>query len=118
MSRLCKALKNKIELSYLFRKKRIIPILFLFFTFFTNYSKAQSRLYLSNDDHTDYMWAANETAYDSAFVQMIDAWIANNNATNGNSPDYQTKFNCDGSYWAWAYEKSRTLLNFKLLLTR
>ncbi len=118
MSRLCKALKNKIELRYLFRKKRIIPILFLFITFFANYSKAQSRLYLSNDDHTDYMWAANETAYDSAFAQMIDAWIANNNATNGNSPDYQTKFNCDGSYWAWAYEKSRTPAQFQTFINQ
>jgi len=64
------------------------------------------------------MWSADEITYDSAFVQMIDAWIANNNATNANPPDYQTKFNCDGSYWAWAYEKSRTPAQFQTFINQ
>jgi alpha-mannosidase len=59
------------------------------------------------------MWTANETTYDSAFVNMIDSWMANNNATNTNPPDYQTKFNCDGTYWAWVYEKYRTPVQFQ-----
>ncbi len=28
-------------------------------------------------------------------------------------PDYQTKFNCDGTYWAWAYEKKKTPAQFQ-----
>ncbi len=29
----------------------------------------QKRIYVSNDDHTDYMWSANETGYQTAFLQ-------------------------------------------------
>jgi alpha-mannosidase len=104
--------------NYPFRVSVNIAIFVLFFLLSSNVLLAQSRLYLSNDNHTDYMWSADEITYDSAFVQMIDAWIANNNATNANPPDYQTKFNCDGSYWAWAYEKSRTPAQFQTFINQ
>jgi alpha-mannosidase len=95
-------------------KKRFVPtILLVILNFYGSFSKAQSRLYLSNDNHTDYMWSADEPTYDTAFVNMIDAWMANNNATSNNLPDYQTKFNCDGTYWAWAYEKHKTAGQFQ-----
>ncbi len=35
----------------------------------------QKHLYLANDDHTDYMWTANEEKYDSAFVHMLDYYL-------------------------------------------
>jgi hypothetical protein len=31
--------------------------------------QAVKRLYIANDDHTDYMWAGNVQQYDSAFVK-------------------------------------------------
>ena len=84
---------------YKFLTKKILDaILILFFIFYINSIKSQSRLYISNDNHTDYMWSANVATYDSAFVNMLDAWMAINNTTNSQPPDYQTKFNCDGTY--------------------
>jgi alpha-mannosidase len=106
-------LKNNVALNYFIKKGVPLLSLCIFFCIYNNKIAAQSRLYLANDDHTDYMWTANETTYDSAFVNMIDSWMANNNATNTNPPDYQTKFNCDGTYWAWVYEKYRTPVQFQ-----
>ena len=96
--------------------KNLRSLLIVTFIFCYNCSHAQSRLYLANDNHTDYMWSADEATYDTAFVNMIDAWMANNNATSSNPPDYQTKFNCDGTYWAWAYEKKKTPAQFQLFM--
>ncbi len=109
---------RNILLKHFFRIGIRLPIFLIFFVFCNNLVNAQSRLYLSNDDHTDYIASADVITYDSAFVHMIDAWIANNNATNGNPPDYQTKFNCDGSYWAWVYEKCRTPDQFQTFINQ
>src|ERR1017187_8160435 len=94
-------LTKKMALIDRFKKSLSISIVLLFFSSYINIINAQSRLYLANDDHTDFMWTASDTAYETAFVTMIDAWMANNNASSTNPPDYQTKFDCDGSYWAW-----------------
>ncbi len=80
--------------------------------------RAQSRLYLSNDDHTDYMWAGDEITYDGAFITMLDSWMANNTLTSANPPDFQTKFNCDGTYWLWVYEKNKTAAEFQNLINQ
>src|SRR6185369_12990415 len=40
-----------------------------------NVSLAQRRYYLANDDHTDYMWSATDTAYRSAFGRMLDYYM-------------------------------------------
>src|SRR3977135_801995 len=117
MKSICKFLKNKIVLNYML-KKSLPAILLLFFIFYSDVLNAQSRLYLSNDDHTDYMFTADEAGYDTLFVNMIDAWMANNNATNTNPPDYQTKFNCDGTYWAWVYAKRKTPAQFQAFINQ
>ena len=102
--------------------RRIASLAAVFFTasflFSSQHGYAQSRMYLSNDDHTDYMWSASDSKYDTLFVNMIDAWMANNNATNGSPADYQTKFDCDGSYWAWAYSQHRTAAQFQNLMNQ
>ncbi len=69
---------------------------------------AQKRLYISNDDHTDYMWSANEAGYQTAILDMLDWWTAHNTATLVNAPDYQSKWNCDGSFWVSLYKKYST----------
>jgi len=104
--------------NYLLKKGLILSTLVFFFWFFSNGIQAQSRLYLANDDHTDYMWTASDTAYTTAFLNMIDAWMANNNATNGSAADYQTKFDCDGSYWAWVYQQNRTPAQFQAFMNQ
>lgn len=74
------------------------------------------RIYLGIDDHTDFMWTANEAGYDSAFVQMIDYYLDQIDSTQTNPDDFQTRFNCDGNYWLQAYEKYRSPAQFERLI--
>src|SRR5215203_34205 len=74
------------------------------------------RLYLANDDHSDFMWTANEAQYDSAFVNMLDYFLDQIDSTISNPDDFQTRFNCDGSYWLRAYEKYRSPKQYQRLI--
>lgn len=78
---------------------------------------AVKRLYIANDDHTDYMWTATEATYDMAFVQMLDYYLRQIDSTKNNPPDWQARFNCDGSYWLRAYQKYRSPAQFNRLMT-
>ena len=74
------------------------------------------RLYIANDDHTDYMWTANEAKYDTAFVHMLDYYLHQIDSTRNNPSDFQARFNCDGSYWLRAYQKYRSPAQFDRLI--
>ena len=74
------------------------------------------RLYIANDDHTDYMWTADEAHYDSAFVQMLDFYLRQIDSTRNDPSDFQARFNCDGSYWLRAYQKYRSPAQFNRLI--
>lgn len=52
-------------------KSLLLLFLGLAVLFFGN-AQTSKRIYLANDDHTDYMWTGNEVQYDSAFVKMLD----------------------------------------------
>ncbi len=66
------------------------------------------RLYIANDDHTDYVWTQTEPFYKLAFVDMLDRWMFINDSSKlaqpGN-PNLHSKWNCDGSFWISVYEK-------------
>lgn len=74
------------------------------------------RLYLANDDHTDYMWTADEATYDTAFVHMLDYYLDQIDSTRNSPPNFQARFNCDGSYWIRAYQKYRSPAQFARLI--
>jgi len=100
-------------------KKIVTLILFLLFLLRVSpdlFSQQVKRLYIAIDDHTDYMWAANEADYDSAFVHMLDYYLDQIDATKNNPSDFQARFNCDGSYWIKAYQKHRTPQQFARLI--
>ena len=80
---------------------------------------AQSRrIYLANDGHTDYLWTADEQTYERVFQEMIDYYLDLADATDANPATCQSRFNCDGNYWLWVYEKHRTPEEFQRLITR
>lgn len=81
-------------------------------------SAQQKRIYIGIDDHTDFMWTANEAGYDSAFVHMLDYYLDQIDLTQTNPDDFQARFNCDGSYWLQAYEKYRSPEQFERLISR
>jgi alpha-mannosidase len=76
------------------------------------------RLYIGADDHTDYMWTADEAQYRQAFLEMLDYYLDLADATAGEPPEYQSRWNCDGSFWIWTYEKNKTAADFLRLIDR
>ncbi len=64
------------------------------------------RIYLGNDDHTDYLWSGNVADYKTAFGHMIKFYLDRADATDQQPADFQARFNCDGSLWMWEYERN------------
>jgi alpha-mannosidase len=38
-------------------------------------AKAPRRIYIAPDDHTDYIWSADEKTYERAIVHMIEYYL-------------------------------------------
>ncbi len=78
----------------------------------------KKQLYISNDDHTDYMWTGNESQYREAFIKMLDFYIDQSDKTAALPSPYQSRFNCDGTFWLWEYEKHKTPEEFQTLIEK
>jgi alpha-mannosidase len=76
------------------------------------------KFYIANDDHTDYMWAADAAACRTAFLDMLDYYLDLAETTAGAESDFQNRFSCDGSYWIRTYEQNRTAAQFERLIGR
>jgi alpha-mannosidase len=76
------------------------------------------RLYLANDDHTDYMWTADADTYGRVFVDQLDHYLKLTDETLGNPPPYQSRFNTDGSLWLWEYEHRKSPAEFARVIDR
>ncbi|GAB2558960.1 glycosyl hydrolase-related protein [Spirosoma areae] len=96
----------------------LLLLLCLLVSFSSLLAQPVKRLYLANDDHTDYMWTGNEAQYDSVFVQMLDYYLNQIDSTQINPDDFQARFNCDGSYWLRTYQKFRSPAQFERLIGR
>ena len=81
-------------------------------------SAQQKRVYIAPDDHTDYWWSATEDTYRAAFLDTLDYYLDLADATAGNPPEHQSRWNCDGSFWLWTYEKNRSTLQLQRLIDR
>ena len=79
-------------------------------------AEPQKRIYIAEDDHTDFMWTADAETYGRVFVEMLDHHLALAESTKGNAPPYRHRFNCDGSYWLWNYEQRKTPAEFARLM--
>lgn len=76
------------------------------------------RIYLAPDDHTDLFWSADLETYKASFLEMIDYYLDLADATSDEPEAFQSRWNCDGSYWMWIYEKNRTPEEFERLIER
>jgi len=76
------------------------------------------RIYLANDDHTDFFWTADAETYERVFQEMIDYYLDLADTTDEDPIPYQSRFNCDGSYWLWVYERHRTSEEFERVVAR
>jgi alpha-mannosidase len=76
------------------------------------------RIYIANDDHTDYFWSADAATYDRTFVDMLDFHLRLIDETEKNATPYQSRFNADGWMWLRSYEKQKTPEEFERLIER
>lgn len=76
------------------------------------------RIYIAADDHTDYLWSGTEEDYRRAFVQMLDYYLDLADTTANEPSDFQSRWNCDGSFWLWTYEHEKTPAEFERLIER
>lgn len=76
------------------------------------------RIYIAPDDHTDYMWAGDEATYRAAFLEMLDYYLDQSDATDINPADAQGRWNCDCALWFKTYEENRTAAQFSRLIAR
>ena len=74
------------------------------------------RIYLANDDHTDFVWTADADTYRRTFVEMLDFHLALADETASNPAPYRHRFNADGSLWLAAYEQQKTPAEFARLI--
>ncbi len=78
---------------------------------------AQSRrIYLANDDHTDFMWSVDAGQTRDAILRMLDYYLDQAEATDGEPSDFRGRFSADGAYWLWIYESNRTASEFQRLV--
>ena len=95
-----------------------LGLISLFILLMTQESFAQKRIYLAPDDHTDYMWTANEEEYHDTFLTMTDFYLDQMDATKDSPPPHQARWNADGSFWMWIYQKNRNSVQFQRLINR
>ncbi|MEP0806056.1 MAG: glycoside hydrolase [Chloroflexota bacterium] len=79
---------------------------------------AGKRIYIAPDDHTDLFWSADLPAYEQAFLDMLDYYLDLADRTQNEPPEFQSRWNCDGSFWVWVYEKRKPPAEFNRLIER
>jgi alpha-mannosidase len=79
---------------------------------------ASKRIYLAPDDHTDYFWTADAETYRQAFLDMLDYYLDLADSTASEPTEYQSRWNCDGSFWLWVYERNKPSATFERLVSR
>ena len=78
----------------------------------------REKLYLAPDDHTDYVWTANEEDYRKAILDMTGYYLDLSDKTADEPKDFQSRWNLDGSLWFWEWEKNRDQTQVDRLLSR
>ena len=78
----------------------------------------QERIYIAPDDHTDYVWTGDEETYRRAILQMTDYYLDLSDKTAGETKDFQSRWNLDGSIWMWIWENNRDQKQVDRLVAR
>src|ERR1041385_4034106 len=77
---------------------------------------AQERLYIANDDHTDYFWTLDDAGYRQAFQDMIEFYLDEIDRTQTNPENARGRFNLDGSLWVYEWEHARSSADMERLM--
>lgn len=76
------------------------------------------RVYLMNDNHTDYGWNATTDVYETSMLNELDYYRGRIDATASSPADEQARFNADCWYYLYLYEKNRTPAQFQDLIDK
>ena len=78
----------------------------------------ERRIYIAPDDHTDYMWTADEDTYRRSFTHMLDYYLDLADKTSDAPSAFQSRWHADGSFWVRTYEKEKSPAEFARLVAR
>ncbi len=78
----------------------------------------QKRIYIAPDDHTDYVWTADEKTYEKAMVNMTSYYLDLMDQTQGNPSNTQARWNFDGSLWMRAWENNKDATQIQRVVDR
>jgi len=81
-------------------------------------SAQQKRIYIADDNHTDYMWTSDEAGFRAAFLGMLDYYLDLADSTSGNAAEFRGRFNPDGTLWIREFEQNRSTEEFTRLINR
>jgi alpha-mannosidase len=79
-------------------------------------SHAAKRIYIANDDHTDYFWSGDDVQYRNAFLTMLDYYMGRAEATASAPSDQRARFNMDGNLWLWEFEHHKSAAEYQRLI--
>ena len=79
-------------------------------------SATAHRVYLMNDNHTDYGWNATTAEYDASMLSEIDFYLDEIERTSANPSAEQARFNADCWWYLYLYEHNRTPQQFQRLI--
>ena len=92
-------------------------VLIMFLCCFGTDLAVAHRVYLMNDNHTDYGWNDTTEHYDASMLSELDFYLDEIDRTSGNPPAEQARFNADCWWYLYLYEKNRTPAQFQRLIT-
>ncbi len=92
--------------------------IFLFLFGGTTLFAQPKKIYIALDDHTDYVYALDEEDHRKIFLETLDYYLDLADTTANNPPEHQSRWNCDGNFWLWTYEKNKTPAEFERLMNR
>jgi alpha-mannosidase len=94
------------------------PFVFLILISQIHLYAQKEKIYLAPDDHTDYVWTADEDNYRKAILDMTDYYLDLADKTANEPTDFQSRWNFDGSLWMWIWEKNRDQQQVDRLVAR
>ena len=99
--------------------KKQLAALCVFLCLLSSFAGAQAKkIYIALDDHTDYVYALDEEEHRKIFLETLDYYLDLADTTAGNPSEHQSRWNCDGSFWLWTYEKNKSAAEFERLMNR
>lgn len=67
----------------------------------------QKRIYIAPDDHTDYLWTADEKTYEKVMLDMTSYYLDLVDRTIDRPANEQARWNFDGSLWMQMWERNK-----------